>query len=76
MHRPFVCYVGCLLAIVGLIVRFSIAAPNQYSFTGPVELSRVYQDMLAWRDVSDIAMLIGAALAMAGWLVPPRRKSS
>jgi len=31
------------------------------------------QDMLAWGDVANMAIIAGMALAAIGWLVPPQQ---
>ena len=75
MQRPITCILGVLLAGLAVVLRLNVGSIfTGYSWSGnAIEISRDYQNMRAWVDVFNIAIVAGIAVAIVGWVVPPRR---
>jgi hypothetical protein len=75
MERPITCILGVLFTVLAVTLRLDVGNMfTAYSWSGnAIVISRDYQYMRAWIDVLNIAIVTGIAMAILGWLVPPRR---
>jgi hypothetical protein len=75
MQRPPICILGIVLASVAAILRLNVGSMfTSFSWSAnTIQISRDYQNMLAWIDIFNIAIVAGLALAIIGWLLPPSR---
>lgn len=74
MERPLTCTLGILLCCLATAFRLNASELfTHFAWSGSaIEVSRDYQNMRAWVDVFNIAIVTGIAVSLIGWLVPPR----
>jgi len=74
MQRPKTFFLGVAITVMAVLLRLMVGKVlfTSFGWGGPIEISPGYQDMRAWIDLFNIAIMSGIALAIVGWVVPER----